>query len=352
MIRIFPWLGLAAWVLLLWPFPATTILATSIACVSYPYFFKLKRMLSRRWAIVIYTTSVFLSVIFPIGLVISLVIPQAVAGVRILDGFRDPGFFQGLDADKFFKEVDAWLQGIPGFESGIKEVFMNISGLIATISKTILTSGFGIAGGVFQTILVFFVFIMIIILCVTNAKLIYRVAHILTGFQQEMLNRFVLTIRNAIWGVLVGIVFVSMIQGFLCGIGFAVAHVPQPAFWGLIAACVAPIPFIGTSLVWLPVCGWLWLTGDTMTMVALLVWCAFVVASVDNLLRPFLLRTGIDASITALILSILCGLAAFGPIGIFVGPVLVAIAIQVSKECTYTFFIKEVHELDKDKYSG
>ena len=54
----------------------------------------------------------------------------------------------------------------------------------------------------------------------------------------------------------------------------------------------------------------------------------------DNLLRPFFLKTGIDASGVTLILSILCGLAAFGPVGVFAGPVLVAVAIQAGNEST------------------
>ena len=88
------------------------------------------------------------------------------------------------------------------------------------------------------------------------------------------------------------------------------------------------------SLLSLPVCIWLWLTGSTVACIGLAIWCALVVAGVDNLLRPFFLKTGIDASVVTLILSILCGLAAFGPVGVFAGPVLVAVAIQAGNEST------------------
>lgn len=72
--------------------------------------------------------------------------------------------------------------------------------------------------------------------------------------------------------------------------------------------------------------------GSTVACIGLAIWCALVVAGVDNLLRPFFLKTGIDASVVTLILSILCGLAAFGPVGVFAGPVLVAVAIQAGNE--------------------
>ena len=188
--------------------------------------------------------------------------------------------------------------------------------------------------GAFQAVLVLFLFVMITMMCVTRADLIHEFACRLTQWPAEVIDRFVSTIRKAIFGVLVGVVFVALIQGFLCGVGFAIAEVPQPAFWGLIAAFVAPIPFVGTALVWLPVCIWLWLTGSTVACIGLAIWCALVVAGVDNLLRPFFLKTGIDASVVTLILSILCGLAAFGPVGVFAGPVLVAVAIQAGNEST------------------
>ena len=151
-------------------------------------------------------------------------------------------------------------------------------------------------------------------------------------FPRPIVDRFITTIRRAIYGVLVGVIFVAMIQGVLCGLGFAFAGVPQPAFWGLIAAFVAPIPFVGTALVWLPSCIWLWFSGHTVACISLAIWCALVVAGVDNILRPLFLKKGIDASLLALILSILCGLSAFGPIGVFVGPMLIAVAIQAGKE--------------------
>lgn len=332
MTRILSLLSIGAWFLLLWPFPVTTFLATSMACVSYPYFFKLTQKVSRYWAVVIYTICLSILILLPLTITISLIIPQAVAGLKVLDQLREPGFLQSINADQVLDSMDMWLKEIPGLEGGIKQLASSIAGIVGSITRSVLAGGLGIAGGAFHAVLTIFIFIMVTVLCITNAELLYAMIRITSNFSYEMLNRFIVTIRNAIFGVLVGIVLVSIIQGFLCGIGFAVANVPQPAFWGLITAFVAPIPFVGTSLVWIPVCIWLWLQGETVAMIAMIIWCVIVVAGVDNLLRPFFLKTGIDATLIALILSILCGLAAFGPVGIVAGPILVAIAIQASKE--------------------
>ena len=310
MTRVLACLAIGAWVFLLWPFPITTFMATCMACVTYPAYRKLHRKMSPSWAMTTYTVGLAAITILPIATVVSLVTPQAVAGLKILDGLRDSGWIHSPEAQAWFASVDAWLKNLPGLEGGLDQLASTAAGLAGTAARTVLAGGVGIAGGAFQAVLVLFLFVMITMMCVTRADLIHEFACRLTQWPAEVIDRFVSTIRKAIFGVLVGVVFVALIQGFLCGVGFAIAEVPQPAFWGLIAAFVAPIPFVGTALVWL------------------------VVAGVDNLLRPFFLKTGIDASVVTLILSILCGLAAFGPVGVFAGPVLVAVAIQAGNEST------------------
>lgn len=330
--RILACIALLAWVLLLWPFPITTFMATCVACVSYPYYVKLAKKMRSPWALTTYTSLLSFLTVLPIAVVVSLVAPQAVVGLRILDSFRDSGWFASPEALELFETIDVWLKDIPGIEGGIHQLATSAAGLAGTAARTVLAGGVGIAGGAFQAVLVLFLFVMITVLCVTHAPLIYEFAQRLSGFPRPLLDRFIITIRKAIFGVMVGVVIVALIQGFLCGLGFAVAGVPQPAFWGLIAAFVAPIPFIGTALVWVPIVLWVWFSGAKTMAIGLTIWSIFVVAGVDNLLRPFFLKAGIDATVVALVLSILCGLAAFGPVGIFAGPVLVAAAIQAGRE--------------------
>ena len=130
---------------------------------------------------------------------------------------------------------------------------------------------------------------------------------------------------------------VAAAQGILCGIAFAFAGVRQPAFWGLLATLVAPIPAIGTAIVWVPLCLSLWFTGNSMAAVGLALWGVVVVAGVDNILRPLFLQQGIKAPFFVLIIAILCGLASFGPVGLIVGPVLLAFAIQAVEEGNRTY---------------
>jgi predicted PurR-regulated permease PerM len=94
----------------------------------------------------------------------------------------------------------------------------------------------------------------------------------------------------------------------------------------------AVIPLAGTALVWLPIAVYLWAVDSLASALMLVAWGSIVVAGSDNLLRPYFLTTGIEASMVVLLLSIICSLAVFGPVGVIAGPVMVALALQAMKE--------------------
>lgn len=332
--RILGGIGLVAWILLLKPFPVTTFMAMCVACVSYPLYQRLCERFSGFRGTAIYILSLSLLTMLPIVVVVMLITPQAAAGLRVLDELRAAGWVLSPDAQAFVNSINEFIIKIPGMEGGLNQILDSLAQAAGELTRTVLAGGVGLAGSAFQGVLVLLIFVMLAVLGVTQAQTIRELSLRLSGFPTPVFNRFLTTIRKAIYGVMVGVVFVAMIQGILCSIGFAYAEVPQAAFWGLLATFVAPIPFVGTALVWLPVSGWLWFAGSKTMAIALILWCSLVVAGVDNFLRPFFLKTGIDATVVALILAILCGLSSFGPVGIFAGPVLVAVAIQASREST------------------
>ena len=118
MTRVLACLAIGAWVFLLWPFPITTFMATCMACVTYPAYRKLHRKMSPSWAMTTYTVGLAAITILPIATVVSLVTPQAVAGLKILDGLRDSGWIHSPEAQAWFASVDAWLKTSPGLRAG------------------------------------------------------------------------------------------------------------------------------------------------------------------------------------------------------------------------------------------
>ena len=149
---------------------------------------------------------------------------------------------------------------------------------------------------------------------------------------EASLNRFILTLRNALRAVFIGLIFVPIIQGTLTGVGLRLVGVSEPAFWGLLAAFAAVIPVVGTALVWAPLALVLWIQGSPGAALGLAAWGSIVVAGSDNLVRPYLLKTGIEAPMFVLLLSILCSMAALGFVGLVAGPVLVALGQRALAE--------------------
>ncbi len=136
--------------------------------------------------------------------------------------------------------------------------------------------------------------------------------------QVLVLNR----IRDVARAVLVGILGTAAIQAVVAMILFKIVGIPA-LFWGSLLGICSLIPFVGTTLVWIPAVGYLFLTGQHGQAIFLAIGCGAIVANIDNLLRPLFMsggRTGM--SYLVLFFSILGGLQAFGLVGVIYGPLI------------------------------
>lgn len=149
--------------------------------------------------------------------------------------------------------------------------------------------------------------------------------------EERRLRHLLEVLRNAIVTNLYGMVIVSLLQGSLVGIAFAIAGLHSPVFWGLVAAFTSLIPLVGTALVWVPGVIVLLLSGSYGMAIFLAVWGAVVVGFADNIARPLILQKGIEMSTLALFLALMGGVQVFGLIGLFAGPVIFTAAYVVMK---------------------
>ncbi|MCL4807590.1 MAG: AI-2E family transporter, partial [Thermoanaerobaculia bacterium] len=125
-------------------------------------------------------------------------------------------------------------------------------------------------------------------------------------------------------GVALGVVVTAIVQSLLAGLGLLVAGIPFASVLTAVAfiLCIAQV---GPILVLGPAVGYLFWTGQTGWGTALLVW-TIAVGSLDNILRPYLIKKGADLPLVLVFAGVLGGLMTFGLIGIFVGPVVLAVA--------------------------
>ncbi len=153
-----------------------------------------------------------------------------------------------------------------------------------------------------------------------SAAMVQRFARRLAGDRGDGVIRLA---AMAIRGVALGVVVTALIQSVLGGIGLAIAGIPFATLLTAVMFMLA-IAQLGPLLVLAPAVGWLYWQGDSGPATVLLVW-TIVVGSLDNFLRPFLIKKGADLPLLLIFAGVIGGLIAFGLVGIFVGPVVLAI---------------------------
>lgn len=124
--------------------------------------------------------------------------------------------------------------------------------------------------------------------------------------------------------VIKGSLATAILQGALLGLGLGLFGVPNPVLWGVVATVTSLIPVVGTGIVLLPAVAYLFIGGHLLTAGGLLLWGIFLVGLIDNVTRPLFMRHGIDIHPFLIFLSVLGGLAYFGPIGFLAGPIVLA----------------------------
>ena len=128
------------------------------------------------------------------------------------------------------------------------------------------------------------------------------------------------TVRN----VVLGILGTALVQGVLAAIGFWIAGIKAAPLLGLLTFLMSPVP-VGPPLVWVPAGLWLINSGDTGWGLFVLAWGALVVSTIDNVIKPLIISRGSDLPFVLVLLGVLGGAVAFGFIGVFLGPVLLAV---------------------------
>lgn len=142
-------------------------------------------------------------------------------------------------------------------------------------------------------------------------------------YRQELFTK----LSHLSYGIIYGIFGAAIVQGILVGFGFSAAGISNAAFWGVIAALFSPVPFIGTTVVWLPAVILLAINGQYVTAVLLLAWCALIVGMADNVIKPYIIGSSAHLHPLATLLVLLGGTFVFGLKGLLFGPLVLTLAL-------------------------
>ena len=136
---------------------------------------------------------------------------------------------------------------------------------------------------------------------------------------------------NTVRGVIYGILGTAIAQAVVAGFGFWIAGVPGAVLLAVLTFFFAVVPF-GPPLIWLPAALWLFAQDQNGWGIFLLIWGLLAISSVDNLLRPFLISHGSKMPFALIFVGVIGGALAFGLVGVFIGPTLLAVCFRLIAE--------------------
>jgi predicted PurR-regulated permease PerM len=194
--------------------------------------------------------------------------------------------------------------------------------------KGLATAGGGVVLGAVGTVFGFFVMLFILFFLLRDGREMRHAAIRLIPLQPARRDAILTLVANTTRAVVYGTGLTALAQGALVSIGFAIADLPSPIVFGVLAAVCALLPAGGAAVVWGPAAAWLFFDGEWGYGVFMLVWGAIVSVS-DNLIRPIAIRTHAEVSTLAVFVGVVGGVAAFGTIGIIAGPVLLTLIVSL-----------------------
>lgn len=161
---------------------------------------------------------------------------------------------------------------------------------------------------------------------------IHQARLIVQRFFGDRLDRYAVTAGALTRAVLYGLLASALAQGIVSGIGYRVVGLESPTLLGVLTGVLSVVPAVGTALVWLPLSIWLFATSSIWKGLLLAAWGSVLVHPIDNLLRPLLISNATRVPFLLVMFGAIGGLAAFGMVGIFVGPMLLGIAMAIWRE--------------------
>ena len=315
-------IGVSLWVLR--PFLAAAVWATMIVVATWPLLESLEQRCGGRRApaVALMTLAMLLLLVAPLWLAIGTIADHAEDIASVVRQFAASGLPQPPE----------WVATLPLVGEKLATFWRELadggpSGVVAKVQPYAAQSGKWVLAEVGSLGFMLLQFLLVVVLSAilyasgeSWASSVLRFGRRLAGDRGE---HSILLAGQAIRGVALGVGVTAIVQSMLGGIGLAVAGVPFAALLSalMLMLCIAQL---GPGLILFPAVGWMFWSGDTRWAIVLLVWSLLVV-TLDNFLRPVLIRKGADLPLLLIFSGVIGGMLGFGLVGIFVGPVALAV---------------------------
>jgi predicted PurR-regulated permease PerM len=316
------------------PFFSAFLWAVVLSFSVWPAYHRLLRWFGGRHTIA--------ALIIALGMICVVLLPFVVAGLTLGDNVKELSNATRRWLDAGPPAPPGWLAKVPLVGTATVEKWQSLAGdsskLIDTAKRFVepagslaLKAGLKLGGGLFEMTLSILITFFLLRDGLSFAERLKNGVGRIAGDR----GRHLLEIAgNTVRGVVYGILGTALVQAVMAGVGFAIAGVPGAALLALLTFFFSVIP-MGPPLIWLPASLWLFHEGSTGWGIFMLVW-GVGVSTVDNFVKPWLISQGSDMPFLLILFGVLGGAFAFGFIGVFIGPTLLAVGYRVVGEWAAT----------------
>ncbi len=321
------------------PFLFPVLWAVILAHLAFPAYVKLAAWLRGRetMAAATLTIGVMALVVVPLILVGVLLVREASSAEQAIRHWVAAGGVQ---------QVSDYLARMPGATGLLQELTgravmkqVNLEQFVLSSAKTLseflVNELSALVRNVFLLMADFLVMIFTLFFLFRDGRRWLDSLYDLLPLEASHKEKIFVRLDRTIRAVVKGLLLTAVVQGLLAGAAYALLGVPFPVVLTALTMLLAPLPFGGTALVWGPAAVYLFLVGPAGKGLVLLAWGAGVVSMVDQILKPLFIGQGAQINVLLLTFSVLGGLALYGIIGLFLGPVLIGLfltAIQIYRE--------------------
>lgn len=336
-------LGIALYHILT-PFIGPLIWATFLAFLLYPAHLRLTRYLRNReqWSallLTLLTLVLFLGPLTALSATFANQVGELVQGLRTMVG--DQANLLDLNRLPWVQKALERLESLFGIDTAqvrgwIEQGASQLLHWLAGFGSKVFIGAIGSMVGFVLMVFMLFFFIRDGASMFSNARELIPMTE---AYKERLFDHLAAVTR----AMVLGTGLTALIQGTLVGIAFLIVGLPSPLVFAVIALLTSLLPFGGTALVWGPAAIALASQGRWGATIFMLLWGAVLVSLVDNVVRPMLVSGRANVGTLTVFIGVLGGLAAFGAIGLFLGPVVLALVVALIR------FLLEVRRVEAAK---
>jgi predicted PurR-regulated permease PerM len=311
------------------PFATSLSWAMLLAFLLHPSHIALKRRLGKRkqHATWLLTLAASLALLGPVAWLSTLFITQASSLLHLLQGRLNQDDLLRLTNQPWPQQALQWLDSTFGItitqlRGWATEATRELLQIAAATGSQVFLGAMGTAASLVMTLFLTYFF-------VRDGALMLNTLRELVPMQKQAREELFEHLSAVTRAVMYGTGLTALIQGTLMGFAFLFTGLPSPVVFGVLSVVLALLPVGGTALIWLPAALLLFTQDRWGAGIFMLVWGALLVSMIDNFIKPLLISGRAEVATLTVFLGVLGGIATFGAIGLFLGPVVLALALAL-----------------------